>query len=265
MMTKLLSSFTLFLVIHLFIASDALASEAIQKLNDKNAEYILLDSSYIQKECEAIQLKGICAQFNGGKINQDTWLDLSEKEKNKGCLSGCHRYDLPSKKEIPSGYNHYFMLLLPDLEFGMDSKTKEVEAIYKAFTVFGEVIGNKATTIWFKNNAIHAANKIDIERNKLYANKFGLDHTGPYLIITAKKPDLLDKNSKGVIIINLDEITPERVVRILNFLSQELGKEGINAQSLQHEEFKQRFLSFCERNQATLKEIARTMINIVVK
>ena len=172
-----------------------------------------------------------------------------------GC-SICYSAELFPSESVPRGYPVYATFLWPSYDSSLNRR--RVSAIRRSFRRFGVSIGSKGAAVWFQRPKV----SVDIGRAKSFCDKLDLSYDrGPYIIVSDRHPDDLD-NLNGVILVRLTDLSPQRIVRVLNILEQDL-RQGVEVghEELLFEEIKQRVLSIGERNGSLLKEIFLAVVN----
>ncbi len=270
--------------------------EAVWKLEESGPtpegdhEYSLPDSYSAEKKCREIQsppepmkkageygrigwlpneietrskMIDLCQNLNRGLVTRDTWwIEFHElyKEWVYGHYScpTCMLYVSPAGKPLPTDFAAYVLLLIPNqpLEF-QDSYNRDRLLLWRAFKNFGDSIGSRHSAIWLQTDDAEPSLDYDSERSKRFCDLFNLDYSkGPYLVITKQKPDL-PRAAGDKVVIRLTDLTPERIVSVLNLIEQDLRRrQKIHGGRLIYEELKQRILSIAERNRELLKELA---------
>ena len=223
------------------------------------------------KRTVAQQMTDLCELFSAGKISADKWLEdfalleFEVREANHPCnFRKCYRMIIPPTKPLPSNFTAYVLLLFPSSYWLAPEAKNDVKSVERAFSAFGDAIGNPRAAISFSSSQRSSAP--DINRAKFYCDKFGLDYNdGPIIIVSSKRPDLLESLDQ-VIVLKLRGIDSNRVVYVLNILEQDLRMEStIRTRTLLFEEVRQRLLSAVKSNQTIAGEIAKGAIGILTK
>ena len=72
------------------------------------------------------------------------------------------------------------------------------------------------------------SNFIDVPRSKFYCDLFRLNYNdGPYVVVTNVRPDTLS-SGKEAVFVKLNNITGERVLRVLNVLEERWSSRRSN-------------------------------------
>ncbi len=144
---------------------------------------------------------------------------------------------------LPAGLESYSLFLIPDDRWRGSDFDDERSALWEAFYSFGRSIGDVHAAIWF----LDQEDNVDVERGQEYCRRFNLSYNdGPYVVTSNKRPDLL-KSEDEIVVIRMGGIAPDRVLTVLNRLSQALRTSGdVATGGLVYEELKQRFLTSFE-------------------
>jgi hypothetical protein len=157
--------------------------------------------------------------------------------------------------ELPAGLESYSLFLIPDPRWRDDEFANERADLWEAFHSFGRSIGDLHAAIWF----LDQEDNVDVERSQRYCRRFNLSYNdGPYLITVGKRPDLLEPNDE-VIVVRMGGIAPERILSVLNRLSQDLTAGDIGTGALVYEELKQRFLTSVESSPENIRAFLSTV------
>lgn len=157
--------------------------------------------------------------------------------------------------ELPAGLESYSLFLIPDDRWRRGDFADERAALWEAFFSFGRSIGDSHAAIWF----LDQEDNVDFLRSQEYCRQFRLSYNdGPYVVTMKKRPDLLEPDDE-IVVIRMGGIAPNRVLTILNRLSQDLRTSGeIGTGILVYEELKQRILTLVE----SYPEGARAFVSV---
>jgi hypothetical protein len=154
-----------------------------------------------------------------------------------------------SKDKIPKGYKSYTLFLIPSSDWDKDSTRQIVEKMSSNFRNFGESIGSDNLAVWFvifisdmgklghhtfydiwpdkEKLSLYEEFQTDYIRSKEYCDKYNLSYNdGPYVVFTTKHPDRATLND--LIILQLNNIRPNRFILLLNDLEQGIRRNEIN-------------------------------------
>ncbi|MBN8454353.1 hypothetical protein [Accumulibacter sp.] len=242
-------------------------------IHKRDELYILSKSPSPKNQYSTVAQRMIelCDQFSAGQISADSWLtdfallEFEVREANHPCnFRNCYRVIIPPTKPLPTNFTTYVLFLFPSSHWLAPETKNDVKAVERAFSAFGDAIGNPRAAIWFSSSP--RSSEPDIHRAKFYCDKFGLDYNdGPIILVSSKRPDLLESLDQ-VVVVKLRGIDSSRVVDVLNVLEQDLRREStIRTRKLLFEEVRQRVLSAVKANQTIAEEIAKGAIGILAK
>lgn len=232
-------------------------------------------------ELVASTMTSLCEMQKKELISGDLWLvQFDSMSSILGTLTNVVRLPFMSAevkitppKPIPDNFKAYTMFLFPSDEWSKPELRENLRDISQNFSSFGSSIGDERAAIWFTNdrqfhNPIRGrySHVPDIKRSKYYCDLLKLNYNdGPYIVTSLKRPDLL-YSKEDLIVIKLGGIAPQRIVKVLNILEQDLRTEAkVRKRSLYFEEIKQRLLSVGERNSDIVKELAKDTISVIFK
>lgn len=267
--------------------------------DDEKPELIVPDSYYVEKRCNGAldtiervkshadlvklvdmrrikevlsTINQLCEKKRVGEISADIWFPKFESYSNVlaeltdpcGRTVACMKMFLSPPQPLPINYEAYSIFLFPSAEWKNEELRDELESIKKAFSSFGDSIGNKNAAIWFAENRY--SNIPDIERGKFYCDLINVNYNdGPYIVTSSKRPDHLVEGDEFVLI-KLNGISNNRVIKVLNILEQDLRlAKDIRKRRLIFEEIKQRLLSVADRNPELMKEFSSGLISLLTK
>lgn len=223
--------------------------EAIEEEANKSKAdlgHLFEDQIYLSS-AEVRQLRGrglkLCSEFAKRNISGDeavVALDqvLKSFEYAVGCQS-CLAVFVPPDAPVPVGYPVYVTAIFTSREQKHDQDW--FVSFFTVFANFGHAIGDRKLAVWLGGSG---TGWVDIERGKLYADRFGLDYNhGPYIVVTSVRPDLAEQGDE-IIYLRFGGIDKDRVIRVMNRLEQDLRRDReISGEALIYEEVKQRFFS----------------------
>lgn len=243
------------------------------------AEMILPDEYYIEKECLksnsfikrlsnpnyrlplspsrdrltelSNDVEEICLAVKAKKLSASDWfrrmeLISSELQNALRCTDCLGSLTVVNSKElIPEGFSTYILALIPSPELVDDNL--EWQEFRNIFYKMGNSIGEAKAAIWMGTDYSETdplKSGVDIQRSKYYCDLYSLDYNnGPYLLVTSKRPDLVTTDDE-VVFLKFNNISKDRIIRVMNVLEQNLRTELIiRKRSLILEEIKQRMLS----------------------
>lgn len=228
---------------------------------ERVVEYVLPDSAYVQRECGKVQttlqwvsgdsqrskkidriraerlaaeVAELCARRARGAVSADVWfVDFSATYAEFAdvvfpCTSGehCLQHTVAIRQPLPADLASYSVFLFTDSALVSSARPDDIKAIHDAFKRFGVAIGQTSGAIWLakKSDAVLP----DVERSKAIADLLELNYDdGPYVVLSAQRPDLIDAKS-SVLVIRLEDIGPERIINVLGVLEQDL-RRGLKA------------------------------------
>lgn len=252
----------------------------------RDGKELLIKVDIKAAELVASKMSSLCDKEAKGEISGDLWFEQFEKLSDSlesltySCGQTVHGEDKailflpPAPKTIPTNFKAYTMFLFPSVEWSKPALEKDLRAIRSAFASFGASIGDTRAAIWFTED--RRSHLPDIRRSKEYCDRLKLSYNdGPYIVTSLKRPDeILSKvkrpdgilSNDELVVIKLDGITSDRIVKVLNILEQDLRTDAkIRKRSLIYEEIKQRLLSFADRNPDIVRELAKGAISVLVK
>jgi hypothetical protein len=202
-----------------------------------------------------------CDTFQRGRIDGQTWSSKVISLRREAAQLGLPKKELerfPDVRPLPTDYPCYALMLFPDDSW---KENKELDDIRKAFSSFGDAIGNKGAAIWFLNEK----GQIDVRRALFYCDRFALASGGPYIVVTRHRPDTI-RNKEDGIVINCEGISPTRLRSVLGVLESDLrsGRE-LRKRQLLFSEVKQWLLSEAERQNLSLLGITVSILKGLVK
>ncbi len=119
---------------------------------------------------------------------------------------------------IPEGYATYTLFLIPDEAWASQARREELKNLYERFHEFGRATGPRNLAVWFWQGSLQP----DIPRSRKYCDQLGLAHHGPYIVTSAKFPDLL-KAADNPGVFDLNGASSETISRILTHLARDIG------------------------------------------
>jgi hypothetical protein len=120
---------------------------------------------------------------------------------------------------IPRDYETYTLFLIPDERWASQTKGEELKNLYEQFHTFGRAIGPRNLAVWFWKDRREA----DIPRSRKYCDQLGLPHRGPYIVTSAKHPDLLTPSDDSGVL-DLNGASSEKISQILTHLAQDIRR-----------------------------------------
>lgn len=230
--------------------------------------YVLPDKQFIEIECNALEkdarnhlpasqddIHDLCSRVRAGTINTDEWMikidPIAREVDGSIPCPNCLRLFLPKREPVPAGFKTYTLVLIPSPSLANNSSW--LLSLKKQFNAFGSSIGEDKAAIWL---GTRYGRGVDVERSKYYCDLFKLNYNdGPYFVTTNKRPDLFSSGDEAIIV-KLNNISSDRVLRVLNLLEQDLRQEKeIRKRALLFEEVKQRLLSIVERYGDTVESV----------
>jgi hypothetical protein len=238
--------------------------EALRRLANAKVSSQQYDHSEIARL--ATEIEALCAPVKEEETTPDEWMrrasSIEHRLRRVALCAGCRApmlkaASLRPRQPIPADFVSYTLFLTPNDAIEASSR-ENVMALRYAFIRFGEAIGDRRAAIWFDpedpllsvayvavgiGRAEVKAPYSDVLRSKAYCDRFGLDYNnGPYVITTLRRPDQVGEDDEKVVI-RMNGVSPDGMVRILNLLEQDLRKDReIRQRQLIFEEIKQRIL-----------------------
>ena len=232
----------------------------------------------------ASDINSACHDVRTGRITPDEWLlrfnpAAREVDANIPCPT-CVSIMLPPRRAIPQGFNSYVLFLVPSAESLLETKYGQIAGLVKAFSEFGESIGDSRAAVWLSSGRagflptrspgksipdLIAPQPADTLRSKSYCDRFGLAYNdGPYVLAMKKRPDLMSRLDEYVII-RLHGLEPERIIRVLTVLSEDLRRNhDVRRRALLYEEVKQRILAILHQHLDVLKGVVGAVAKGIV-
>lgn len=190
-----------------------------------------------------------CKQVKRRKITHEQWFMRIAGIQSKA--GSAYEVFIPrSVAPLPEGFKSYSILLMPSSAHWDD---RQSSGMVRSFLTFGYAIGeHRAATL-----LLDQWEKPDLEWSKHYCDRLGLNYNdGPYVVTSAKRPDLLKKGDEFVVL-RFSNIAPERAVKLLNELEQDLRTQStLSKRALEYEEIKQRILTFVDAHSDDLLKLA---------
>jgi len=203
-----------------------------------------------------------CEDYRKGKLTKEQWgnriLALDEKAAFVEAPADFVGIIPFSTAAVFQGYDTYSLFLFPSAEW--KQKKDDIKQLYEEFGAFGDAIGDRRLALWFSERN----DDVDVRRSKSYCDLFGLDYNnGPFVVTLQKSPAVWRKGDLAVII-SLGGISPERRLRVLNVLEQDLRTaRELSQRPLLFVEIRERLLSAAERHKDDLKGIAVKALGIL--
>jgi len=246
----------------------------------RDGKELLIEVDRKAAELVASKMSSLCDKEAKGEISGDLWFEQFEKMSDSlerltySCGQRGHSEGTTkgiviltsAQRTIPTNFKAYTVFLFPSVEWSKPALEKDLRAIRSAFASFGASIGDTRAAIWFTED--RRSHLPDIRRSKEYCDRLKLSYNdGPYIVTSLKRSDgILSNSIDELVLIKLDGITSDRIVKVLNILEQDLRTDAkIRKRSLIYEEIKQRLLSIADRNPEIVKELAKSAISVLVK
>jgi hypothetical protein len=250
-------------------------TEAQQQAPDAPVYYVLPDSYFVTEECRRLlmvpsssvdlaqahtRLTEACASYSTDHDGY-AWLDrvrsaqavLDEFDPNPTLHDAIL---VEPRRAVPRTASTYVLFLVTSRAY--DHSLPELRS---AFEDLGNAIGGRDLAVWFENPK--DPDRVDIDRSKWYCDhvfdflNLGLDYnSGPYVVITSKRPDEWTRAS-DLVILKLAGISEPRTIALLNDLEQELRATGqVQRAPLIFKEIEERLLSATDRHPNIFHDIA---------
>lgn len=221
------------------------------------AEEAVVDDYFIERECEKLkqaagssqrpQVAALCGRRrNMIYRTRAAWLEARNElavainKASASCGDNCDTEYLEDRfSDVPKDYKIYTLFLVPDEYLAR----KSTEVLRNSFKRFGESIGPSQAAIWLGNSV----GMIDVDHARYYCDRLDLNYNdGPYLLTSRVRPSDLEPDSE-LMIIKLNSMSSDGVIRILNDLEQELRRGRVPGDSLVWAELKERISTLAEK------------------
>jgi hypothetical protein len=245
---------------------------------DKAAVVVRPATSEVTKDCDKLraleskipggeagrllrQARASCEDYRKGKLTKEQWgnriLSLDEEAAFVEAPAGFVGIIPFTTAAVFQGYDTYSLFLFPSAEW--KQKKDDIKQLYEEFSAFGDAIGDRRLALWFSEKN----DDVDIRRSKLYCDRFGLDYNNGPFVVTLQKSPAVWRTGDLAVIVSLGGISPERRLRVLNVLEQDLRTaRELSQRPLLFVEIRERLLSAAERHKDDLQGIAVKLLGI---
>lgn len=237
------------------------------------------DKYFVNRECEILteqasryashllkSVEAACARYRAATISGDQWLLETENLAHEIDFSipcpMCLRIFLPERMAVPQGFETYTLFLVPSADWVSANARyyEQLQMLKQSFEQFGDAIGQREAAVWFTERYGYGT---DVERSKYYCDQLDLNYNdGPYVIHSRVRPDMW-ASGDDLVVIKLNGISAERVVRVLNLIEQDI-RQGVTIRQrrLIFEEIKQKVLSIVEQNHEFVKDVVASALKL---
>lgn len=245
-----------FFVVQIDVPDEVAITRWCKRLNDLKADFTSPGGTRLlqtgRQQCDA---------FHRGKINGQQWAERLiqlKRDASPQSVLGTELRDFPDVRLVPINYPIYTMMLFPDASW---KTNKDLPSVQASFAKFGESIGKEGAAIWF----LDRGNVIDLERAQFYCDRLGLSRTGPYILVSRKRPDAII-NKSDVVVINCAGIDPDRLSKVLEVLRGDIvERRELRTRDLLFVEVKQWLLSEAERHSLNVFGVTTSLLKQVAK
>jgi len=134
---------------------------------------------------------------------------------------------------VPKDFKTYTFFVTTSPEYVGNNWNEVMQALRRNFQVFGDSIGDRNLAVWVNDPG---SDLLSVSRGRYFAERYAsaigttIDYNGgPYVLVTNVHPDELPEATKyaneeepAVIMIGFNNISPNRVIEVLNALDKHL-------------------------------------------